>query len=739
MSSKVKNMRWRNELVRVLGAALLACVALGAPAQTLEEVAVVSAPAGAEAVTRITFTAPVRLLQQSPTTPAQVYQLRLEFTGLADAVLNQPVDETRRQPAAAGLPAFSLVVKAAPRQRVRLLQLQFNDTVGLRARPGPNSRSIDLVFSAGPGAPAAAPAVLVAQAASQPAAGASAPAGAASSAAASPEDAQALDLLNQARAALAARQNGEAADLLNRLLRLPPNVATQEAQELIGLAWERAGDTKRAQAEYELYLRLHPEGEGAERVAQRLAALTTPVAAGAPAEPAARRQDNRLSGNLAQYYFGGKARSQSLVTLPSGIDQSQLTRTTESALVTSLDLGGRYVTGDHDLRFVVRGSGATNLAKSSHNASSINALYVDYRRSDSGTALRVGRQAAISGGLLGLFDGLSLTTPLPKGLRLNVMGGVPANSLVSAPAERMAALMVEADNLGEHWGGNVYLVQQTVEGFVNRSGLGTEVRYADDVGSAYALLDYDTRFQVLNAVSVQGSVQGPGQTSYTVLVDARKAPSLQLSNALIAHSEYGTLTHAITSLGQTQASLLADARKVTADARQAMLSVSRPLTAQWQVTGDLRVSEVGKLPAVGDFEETQATGQQVGLTLQLTGSNLYSRRDINNFNLSVLSTPYVRGYQLAFNNLTGALGQDLTLEPSLRLYTQTTTQATTGIAAGDKLWRVSPGMRVSYRLSRKASVMGESLLEYTRSTAANGNRDSVNAVFFYLGYRYELF
>jgi len=90
--------------------------------------------------------------------------------------------------------------------------------------------------------------------------------------------------MTRAREALAARRNEDAVTDLNELLLLPPNRYSQEAQELIGVAWERTGNARRARVEYELYLRLFPDGEGAQRVAQRLASLEGVVPA--PAEAA---------------------------------------------------------------------------------------------------------------------------------------------------------------------------------------------------------------------------------------------------------------------------------------------------------------------------------------------------------------------------------------------------------------------------------------------------------------------
>ena len=543
---------------------------------------------------------------------------------------------------------------------------------------------------------------------------------------------QAADLMARARAAFAAGKYEDAIQALNQLLRLPPNKFSQEAQELIGLAWERAGDTRRAQAEYELYLKLYPGGEGAERVGQRLAALGGGAAGGsktlAGAAAATPEKDRRFSGNIAQYYYGGKARSQSLVNVAAGIDQSTLTKTTESAIVTSVDLSGKYASADADTRVVVRGTNSANLMADSHSASLLNAAFVDYKRKEGGLAVRVGRQSALNGGLLGLFDGVSMTYPVKEGMRVNLMGGVPANPLVSAPSERLLAGMFEADTLWDHWGGNLYVLNQTTEGITNRRAIGGEARYSDERFSMYSLLDYDVLFRKLNAITVQGSFQAPAQTTVTVLADSRKAPSLQMTNALISSGAASLKTLLQT---QTLDEVRAQAQDTTAEAKQFLISVSRPLNEKWQIAGDLRYSAIGALPQVGtNFEATPATGGQYGVSLQLTGSNLYSPRDINNFNLSLLSTPTLKGTQISYNNLTALRDNDVTVEPSIRYYTQHGNDGT--------LSRIAPGLRGSYRLSRRASLLGETVYERSRLESAS-NHDTTNSVFFYVGYRYELF
>ncbi len=797
-----------------------------AGAQTFNDITVTVQ--GDDVVAHVGFTGSVRLVQQTPLSPAKFYQLQIELLTPDEASLKQLTAESRRVAATASLSEFSLVLNATPNKRMRQVNLQLGEATQLRARQGANPQTIDLVFI-GKGVPKPAvqaseqrfaitlasgpskkmddlasipksfqsfevfnsssvqggveafevnlgyfatadeaqaarqsllarfpkakvvdvslrraetlklasaqldekPAALPAPAAPQVQA---VPVPPAASVLASPEvEARATELMALAKAGVSKGNTDSAIGQLNQLLLLPPNSVTQDAQEMIGLAWERSGNLSRAKMEYELYLKLFDTGEGAQRVAQRLASMgvapakaETTLQGAKPAAP--KGSETKFTGNLAQYYFGGKTRSQSLVSLDAGIDQSTLTKTTESALVTNVDLGARYTTDDSDVRAVLRGTGSTNLSATSKNTSILNAAYVDYRDKGTGLAMRVGRQSAINGGLLGMFDGVSLTYPVRPGIRVNVMGGVPANPLVSAPAERLFAGMVEADSITENLSGDMYILNQTTEGITNRRAIGTEARYSDERGSMYALLDYDQLFRAVNAITLQGSMQGPGQTTYTLLLDSRKAPSLQLTNALISTGVASLKTLLLT---QTLDDVVGAARATTAQARQVLFSVSKPLGEKWQATGDVRFSDIGALPAVGNFEATPATGAQYGVSMQLTGSNLYSKRDINNFNLSLLSTPTFHGAQVAYNNLTGFDENKFTLEPSLRLYVQKDT-------AGAKMMRVTPGVRSSYNVSKRTSVMGEAMLEHSTNQGPT-NHDTTNSVFFYFGVRYELF
>lgn len=541
-------------------------------------------------------------------------------------------------------------------------------------------------------------------------------------------DGQGAALLARAQTAYDEHRYQDAIDTTNQALMLPPNPATPEAQELIGKVWEALGKSDKARAEYQLYQKLYPQGEAAQRVAQRLAALGS----AGPATTSVKPAKNGLSatGSVSQYYYGGQTKTDSLVNIASGIDQSTLTRTNQSVLVSSWDATGRYETDESITKLVMRGSHSDNFAgDSSLNSSTqglISAAYVDYHDIKSRMDFRVGRQSAIGGALFGLFDGVSMAMPVAEGYKVDAMLGVPANTLVTAPQQAMAGVMIEGDNLFEHWGGNISLMEQTTEGISDRRAIGTEVRYFGETVSLFTQIDYEVNFNTINAVTLQGSVQGPYDTTITMLLDDRKAPSLQLSDALISSGKASLSTLLQTmSLSDAQQLALATA----AEARQAMVSFSRALSPKWQGSMDLRYSDVGALPAVGNFQAQPATGAQYEISFQLTGSNLYSSRDINGFNVSYVNSDTMNGTQIGYNNLTGYMDNKISLEPSIRYYTQTDNTQT-------KTTRISPGLRVSYKLSNRANLMAEGIYENSQTDGPT-NHENSESIFFYLGYRYD--
>lgn len=556
-----------------------------------------------------------------------------------------------------------------------------------------------------------------------------APAVPAVAATATPEvERQAREAMQKARSAFAAAKWDEAIDPLNQLLILPPNSQSQQAQEMVGIARDRSGQLGKAKAEYELYLKLYADAEGASRVKERLALLEKrlaemPAGAKPPSEPLeAQAPVKSVFGSFAQYYYDGKTKSETAFNTPTTVDQASLSSRDLSSIVTTVDANARYRSQQSDLRFVFRDTDTVSLIDKNPSRNRLDAAYVDYRGLQNPYSLRLGRQIGTSGGILGRFDGAIAGYKFAKDWRINVEAGEPVDYGLDSN-RYFYGLSLDAENIFDNWSGNVYGIRQMVDGIPDREATGGEIRYFKNGSSLYSTLDYDTLFNKVNIATVQGSIQTKGLTTFTILYDFRKAPPLSTTNAV-----FGQPVTSISALlkTNTEDQLRQQALAVTADVTQVLASVTTPVTASWQLGADYRLTNVGPLPAYNDIPATPGTGDIHGVTLQAIGSNLYSRRDINVFSTTFLTSPTFHGESVAYSNLTG-IGEKWTLEPSLRFYTQSDTTDT-------KTNRYTAVLRLTYAIRQSISLEGEYDLE--RSIVDTPlQRDTATNQFFYVGYR----
>jgi len=540
-------------------------------------------------------------------------------------------------------------------------------------------------------------------------------------------EASAAEHMAGARAALDAGSNAVATDRLNQVLMLPPNSHSQDAQELVGLARERGGETAKARAEYELYLRLFPDGAGAARVRARLAEL------GAPDVPPAPRPDRApvraVSGTFSQYYYGGRSKIESAFNTPTTVDRSSFAATDQSSLVTNLDLTVRNRTESSDSRFVLRDTDSASFLSTQESYNRLTAAYYDYRGLDNSLTARIGRQTGLAGGLPSRFDGAIAGVGLAERWRLNAAVGAPVEYPAIDSHRSFWGTSLEFENLGGALSGNIFYIDQRVDGVLDRRAVGNEMRYFRGGTSLFTLLDYDTSYQEWNITMLQGTWQTEGRTTLNLLYDRRKAPLLTTTNAI-----FGQPTTSISTLLQslTPEQVRQQAVDVTATATQALLGFTTPLSTKWQAGADARYTNVGALPAVvvnGIAVPAQpATGDIYTYGVQAIGSNLYSSRDTNVFSATYLDGPTQQGYQLAFNNLS-LIAAHWTVEPSLRYYSQKDTQQV-------ELTRWSPSLRITYQVRDNVALESEFNWEQTR-TVGPASQDDTRRTFYYLGYRWN--
>ncbi len=548
---------------------------------------------------------------------------------------------------------------------------------------------------------------------------------------------RAQTLLAAGQAAFDRGDNAAALPPLSELLNLPPTSSTRQAQELIGQTRLKLGDVAGARSEFELYLTLFPTGGASDRIRAQLAAL--PEKAATPEVRVAEEPASPWSGSLSAFYYGGKAKTRSqefqdspISGLPQLANSNDISDTVQKQLQTTVDLNWRQRDAESDTRFVLRDAYSADFRPNGANRNRLSALYLDRRSFVNGTSFRVGRQSPTGGGVLYRFDGLQGGYLFAPKWKVNAVAGVPTDELLDT-RRRLYGAWIDAEAITDEISGSLYFNQQTIDGAVDRRAIGTDLRYFSGGVSAFSQLDYDSILKKVNIASVQGTWQLPDTTVFNFLYDRRATPILSLGNILFfPDPNLPTPARRLQDLlaNNTLASLRDQVRGITAFQTQALIGVTTPVSANWQVGTDVRFTKVGEVKPVPVIlpAGSPSTGNIWSVGGQLIGSNLYSARDTQLFNASLLRGPTYRGTLLAYNNLS-TLGANWQVEPSLNYYTQSDN-------TGLKNTRWTPGLRVTYRALQQVSL--ESEFSYQRSKLTSPTRsETSNLAFYYLGVRYD--
>ena len=541
-------------------------------------------------------------------------------------------------------------------------------------------------------------------------------------------DAAAAKLMSQARAAMDASDYAAAVDALNRLLNLPPNRFSEEAQELAGMARQLNGEIDKARAEYELYLKLYPEGEGAARVRDRLAGL---VAGGDEArqevvvsEP--RGTEKMLYGSVSQYYYNGATKIDTTTKAPQLPFSEQLSFTDQSALISSIDLTGRVRRDTSDTRIVVRDTYSADLLKDGDDKNLLYAAYVEHEQKNWGLLLRGGRQSPPTGGVVERFDGGYIRKSLGRRLRIFGIAGEPKDYDIDS-SRRFFQGGVDIGRDGGDWGLTLYGFDQTIDDIPDRRTVGAEVRYFSNGSSIYSLIDYDLLFDDLNILLTQANWQNARGTGVNVIVDRRKTPTLQTANALIG--EPTTSIQQLLDSGLSAEMLRDRAAAVTADSTLFLVGLTQTVNGHWQIGGDVRANRVSATEGSGLLPPAPDTGTIYTYTLQTTATAIFGATDVNVLSIGLIDAPTYSGPLVLLSNSSN--WRNWRFEPSLRYYQQND-------AADTTLSRINGGLRLSYRVRNRLSLEVEAGYELTKTSSAFAD-DKVQREYFSLGYRWDFY
>ena len=500
----------------------------------------------------------------------------------------------------------------------------------------------------------------------------------------SPEDLKIVEAsMDEARAAMQSEKFDESIRLLRKVLQFPETKYSAEAQELIGVALQKAGRLADARSAYEVYLRKYSSGEGAERVRQRLAGILT--ATGGAHEPlitetkirSAKEQKHKFAsddelhwtqaGSISSYFIldDSSTTLKDISTAPNPNADPDAHRVHQNMLLSNYDLFGMFENNSTKSKYkfaVTEEHGITPRRETI----GISTAFAETTLKDSDVMARVGRQSRNSGGVMGRFDGGLLSWQTTDFVRLNAVAGSPNWSRFDAPFKDDKLLFGASADFGKLFGGletSLFAIEQNDKWLVDRQGVGAEFRYFDKNKSALATVDYDVHFQQLNALIFSGSWSFPDKSVLTTALDYRKVPYLSSWNALQGQP-FLTLYDMLKV--NTQEEIKQFALDRTPTFASAMVGYSYFLSEKYQVSGDATVTNLTGTPPSGGVDGTPSSGTEYYFSGQLIGSGIFRPGDMFTAALRYAALNDSNVYVFDFNSRYPITG-DFRVSPRLRL------------------------------------------------------------------------
>lgn len=716
-----------------------------------------------EADIHIEFKTQIRYIRHAPTNVASRVQVFLEFPEYTNLGFTVPTKrEFLNSPPTNLVPEFTVNF---PDQKTNTIAIRFKKPVKFRITPDSSGRGLIIHVPLPKGTPPLPEDVPVKPPVDEVATVEGVqPSGVIGIPEGMSVDTYASKLVADSRTAIDAKDYPKAIELLNDALNLPFNTSGEDAQELIGIAREKSGELAKAKAEYELYLKLYPEGKGVARVRKQLASVDAAIKAGGgkkvAKKPIREIHENSVYGSWDQYYYDAHTRTYNS-------DGSKTKSHDQSSLVSSLNLTGRSRQNEYDSKIVFRNRQTMDYLPPNSSGSNrhanrdrTDAAYIEFEDKAVDYMVRAGRQNGNSGGVLGRYDGIALRYGFTSQYKINVVAGTLAEYDVDY-RRHFYGINLDIGPISENWSGNVFFINQAVKDVSDRRAVGGEVRYFDNGRSIYSLLDYDTLYKRVNIAMAQGNWQTESGINYNFLVDHRNSPILTTTNALTGAAlagKYATLNQAKRATGWTDSMLQDEALLSTLKTDTVLFGATKQVTQRWQLGGDIQVNRTSATPGASTaaIELFKKQALDNGIVL--------SQLEIDNFSRSVSSSGNTWTYHIQ------AVGTDTIFKDDTSVISANFTNANTsrsqsilfsnGFAPAEK-WRIdstlqllrqdsdpntltyviSPTMRASYQLFEKGTLEAEIRFDvdntFDNSIGGVGHTRTVRDAAF-VGYRIDI-
>jgi tetratricopeptide (TPR) repeat protein len=537
-------------------------------------------------------------------------------------------------------------------------------------------------------------------------------------------------LMADARRAMTAGELSKAVQIYTKVLQQQPNSHQPEAQEFLALARERNGQIAHAKAEYQRYLDVYPDAEGTDRVRQRLTALlatrgsiktaTTVSAGGEEQRQVAKNNPWSIRTFLSQYY----RRDANQVN-----DEEQIVN--QSSIYSDLSIDARRRGERFDLSTRLTAGYRSDLMSDTERSGSGNDFrlsyaYADLADSRTGLRGRLGRQTRNTGGVLGRFDGLNMTYAMNERLRFEAVAGQPVYSTSKDSIDSRSfygvsstfAPFSDALDIG------VFYLQQDIDGLTDRQAVGAELRYFGAEQSLWGIVNYDTEFDELGSVFLQGSWRLPADFTVTGLVDSRRSPFLSLGNALIGQPVQDfTELRVLFTEDEIRQFALDRSPEVTTYS----MGMSRPFSPKLQINLNASRSTVAATPesaGVAATEDTEYSYYSADTVL----SSMFTEGDVGIVGLRYAVSESTDVYSINLDTRF-PIGRSWRINPRLRVdYREIKSDSSTQ-------WIYTPALRVQYRMGRRLRLefQGGKQFSQREMTTTDLDRESY---FINIGYQY---
>ncbi|MCC6710313.1 MAG: hypothetical protein IT492_22370 [Gammaproteobacteria bacterium] len=568
------------------------------------------------------------------------------------------------------------------------------------------------------------------------------PAPAAESASAAPVDRMA-QLVDEARSAIIAKDFSAAVRKLQAVTADSATPYRREAQELLGVAHERALRYEQAAADYRTFLKWYPDGESAARVSQRLAGLMTATQQ-TRERLRASRQEQRAGFGQASATPQGKAVAEEPRTeyaLAGGLSQNWRRenqyntgvgmRPVTSTLQSNLDLNGRMQGSSYRGRARLDAGYAYDFLANTRfrPRTQFSNVYMELATRDNRRMARIGRQSAGNGGVLGRFDGGIASYGLNQKVKINVVGGLPVESSSNASPDADKYFVGVNTDIGQLWGAwdfNAFYIEQRDYGFLDRRAIGGEARYFKEHISLFSMIDYDVSYDVLNTLLVLGNYMFDNRASINATIDYRKSPYIATTDALQGQG--------VTTLDDLRRFLpLGEIRSFAEDriAQSTTLTLGGyyPFNDRFAVNTDVTATHVGSTPASGGIPSVPSTGWEYVYSSQLLVSRFFRENDT-----AILGAQFAQLSRTdTFSTFVGtrhSLTPQLRFAPTVRYTHSDKSDRTVD-------WSVIPEVQFDYRWKRNMQFQLEGGVNLSRLGQVGRRASHFNEYFVLTGYRLD--